>query len=235
MDINEEGEEMNAWLRRLALIAALGTAAAHAAGEAAASAPQAADPEPAASAASPANTAKSEKKAALAKLAVALEPVTYSANAKVEPSLREDCKIEQALQRDVGKMLHHYGLGGRKAASTQGRTLKMQITEVTGDSGGAWTGPKSVTAHMQLFIDGRLERETDMTRVNVGANPFRGTCHVLHQHTKTLGRDVARWLKDERYKVFNTPDDEPDEPDAADDKEVDALDAPTGASGPKHE
>ena len=209
---------MNAWLRRLALVAVMGTGAAQAAEEVAASAPQGVDPEPAAMAASSAKSAKLAKRAALAGLAVALEPVTYSEDAKVEPGLREDCKIEQALAGDVGKMLRHFRLGGGKAASPQGRTLKMQITEVVGSSGGAWTGPKSLTVHLQLLIDGRLERETDMTRVNVGANPFRGTCHVLHQHTKRLGKDVAHWIKDERYKLLDTPDDDTDEPDTTDDK-----------------
>jgi hypothetical protein len=149
---------------------------------------------------------------------VSLQPVTYADDAKVEPALREDCKIEQELAGDVGKMLRHYRLGGAQAASTQGRTLKLQITDVTGSAGGAWSGAKSITVHAQLLIDGKLERETDMTRVNVGANPFRGTCHVLHQHTKKLGKDVASWLKDERYKLLDTPDEDAGEPDMKDGK-----------------
>lgn len=199
---------MNTWTFSLALAAMLFTAAIQAADDAAASTAQ---PAAAASSARPAVSAPvGSTRAVLAELSVGLQPVTYAEDAKAPADLRSDCKLEEALEADIGKMLHHYHLGGRKATSTKGRTLKIQIVDVSGEGGGAWSGPKSLTVHVQLQNDGHLERETDMTRVNVGANPFRGTCHVLRQHTKRLGKDVASWLKDERFTPADAPyDDEP--------------------------
>ncbi len=59
-----------------------------------------------------------------------------------------------------------------------------------------------------------LGADVGKNRYNVGANPFRGTCHVFHQHTKRLGKDLASWIKDVSYKVDNPMLDGNDDTDA---------------------
>ncbi len=166
-----------------------------------------------------------------AQLAVVLEPVTLAPDAKVDPDMEADCRFEEALGTDVGKMLRHYHLGGGKVKGTEARVLRISIVEVTGKTGGAWSGSKSMRIHAALLVDGKPEREADMYRYNTGANPFRGTCHVFRQHTKRLGKDLASWIKNPSYKVDNPMLDEKDDSDV----EVNgAPSADLGASATAH-
>ncbi len=149
-------------------------------------------------------------------------------DAKVDPALEADCRFEEVLGKDVGKMLHHYHLGGGKAKGDDHRALRISIVEVTGQTGGAWTGSKSMRIHLQLLVDGKPEREADMYRYNNGANPFRGTCHVFRQHTKRLGKDIASWIKNPAYKAGDAMSG--DKEDEDDDTEGPATDLPASAA-----
>lgn len=141
----------------------------------------------------------------LAALAVALEPVTLAPNAKVDPELEADCKFEEIVRADVAKGLHHARLGGTKPTGADARVLRIAVTDVSGAAGGVYTGTKSIRVHATLLVDGKVERETDVYRYNVGGNPFRGTCHIFRQHTKRLGRDLVSWIKDAGYRVEDKP------------------------------
>lgn len=138
-------------------------------------------------------------------LAVALEPVTLAPNAKVDPELEADCKFEDIVAADVRKRLHHARLGGGKPTGDDARLLRIAVTDVSGATGGVYTGTKSIRIHATLLVNGKVERETDIYRYNVGGNPFRGTCHIFRQHTKRLGKDLASWIKDAHYKVDDKP------------------------------
>jgi hypothetical protein len=141
----------------------------------------------------------------VAALAVAFEPVTLAPGAKVDPELEADCKFEEIVATDVGKMLHHFHLGGGKPTGNDARLLRIAVTDVSGESGGIYTGTKSMRIHVTLVVNGKVERETDLYRYNTGGNPFRGTCHIFRQHTRKLGKDVSAWIKDANYH----PDDQP--------------------------
>ena len=131
--------------------------------------------------------------------------VTLAPNAKVDPALESACNFEEILGVDVAKVLHHARLGGGKPTGSDARLLKVQITDVSGELGGVYTGTKSMRIHAALVIDGTVADETDLYRYNTGGNPFRSTCHIFHQHTRRLGRDLAGWIKDENYKAEETP------------------------------
>ena len=144
--------------------------------------------------------------------AVALE-VTLAPNAKVDPELEADCKFEEIVATDVAKRLRHYRLGGSKPTGTDARVLRVAVTDVSGESGGVWTGTKSIRVHASLVVDGQVERETDIYRYNTAGNPFRSTCHIFRQHTKRLGHDLASWIRDSSYKVDDRPMGDKDEAD----------------------
>lgn len=161
----------------------------------------------------PPPTAPSQRgrQAASTSLAVALAPVTLAANAKVDPALEADCKFEEIVGTDVGRMLRHYHLGGGKTTGSDARVLRIAVTDVSGESGGVYSGTKSMRIHAELLVDGKIDRETDMYRYNTGGNPFRGTCHIFRQHTKRLGKDLASWIKDARYKADDQATEEKDD------------------------
>jgi hypothetical protein len=176
------------------------------------------DPEPAASAADSSEIeslpeAPLRGRQALAALAVALEPVTLAPNAKVDPALEADCKFEEIVGIDVAKRLKHARLGGGKPKGSDPRLLRLAVTDVSGESGGIYSGTKSIRIHATLLIDGKVDRETDIYRYNVGGNPFRGTCHLFRQHTKRLGKDLVSWIKDKNYRVDDHPMGDKDEAD----------------------
>jgi hypothetical protein len=165
----------------------------------AASAPVTAAPAPASKRVRPAKVSARTRAAA-----VVLE-VTLAPNAKVDPELEADCKFEAILATDVSKALHHARLGGGKPTGTDERVLQVQITDVSGESGGVYTGTKSMRVHVALVIDGKVSDETDLYRYNTGGNPFRGTCHIFRQHTRRLGRDLVGWIKDENFNADDAP------------------------------
>lgn len=135
---------------------------------------------------------------------VALD-VTLAPNAKVDPQLEADCRFEEIVAVDVAKALGHRHLGGAKPTGDDARVLRVAVTDVSGESGGVYTGTKSIRVHATLVVDGKVERETDIYRYNTGGNPFRGTCHIFRQHTKRLGRDLTAWVRDSSYKADQQP------------------------------
>jgi hypothetical protein len=155
--------------------------------------------------------AKLRGRRAVAALAVALDPVTLAPNAKVDPELEADCKFEEIVRADVAKRLHHARLGGTKPTGSDARVLRIEVTDVSGAAGGVYTGTKSIRIHATLVVDGKVERETDLYRYNVGGNPFRGTCHIFRQHTKRLGKDLTSWIKDASYRAEDKPMGEDDD------------------------
>jgi hypothetical protein len=209
---------MNHHHARFALRALCGLAfasALHAQGIAPAEGPPAAAsaPEASASMSAPARkaAAKASRRASRSNaLAVALD-VTLAPNAKVDPELEADCKFEELLATDASKALRHARLGGVKPSGHDERLLKVQITDVSGESGGVYTGTKSMRVHVALVVDGKVSDETDFYRYNTGGNPFRGTCHIIRQHTKRLGRDLAGWVKDENFRAEDAPMGDSDE------------------------
>lgn len=81
--------------------------------------------------------------------------------------------------------------------SSQGTSIKLQITNAL-SSGNAFVGHrKSVTILAELYKDGQLIDSYTTSRNSSGgfAGGFKGSCSILHRCVNTLGSDVAKWLK----------------------------------------
>lgn len=123
-------------------------------------------------------------------------PVVYAADAAVAAPVREQCKVESLLERDVGK-----ALGGTVAAGAEAegaRSMRLKITFVLGVGGGAFSGPKGVTIDADLVESGKVLRSTHLTRTTTGGPGamFKGTCAILERSTEALAKDLARWAKE---------------------------------------
>ena len=81
-------------------------------------------------------------------------------------------------------------------APTKGRFLKVEILNVEGAGGGAWSGPKSVTIGGSLLVNGKPTASFTARRISGGGafGGFKGTCDILGRNVKALGQDVANWL-----------------------------------------
>ncbi len=126
-----------------------------------------------------------------------LTPVTYANESAVVPKVREACKLEDRLAADLGGTL------GGSTTSTAGTVVRVSIVDVMGVGGGGWSGPKAITIRAELLKDGKVQRNTVLTRTTTGGafGGFMGTCTMLERDATTLSKDVAKWVASESYST----------------------------------
>ena len=80
----------------------------------------------------------------------------------------------------------------------EGKVLYIEITNVLGTGGGAWSGAKSVTVRGDLRENGEVIGSFTAARYSGGGafGGFKGTCAILGRCIKSLGKDIAVWLSD---------------------------------------
>ena len=125
---------------------------------------------------------------------LALEtPVTYAQGASVVETVRRECGVEGLLERDVNKALAK--ANGTAEAPADAPRIRLQINDVFGVGGGAWSGPKSVSITASLVEGGKVTQTTQLRRTTTGGafGGFKGTCAILERCTTALGTDVVRW------------------------------------------
>jgi hypothetical protein len=135
-------------------------------------------------------------------------PVTYSSDASVVDQVKTECKIEDMLTQQVGRVLSKMdktgdGTTASGSDANGADVLRLQITHVLGVGGGAWSGPKAITVSAELIEDGNVVRHTTISRWSVGGvfGAFKGTCSILERSATVIGRDLGRWVRDPRYEI----------------------------------
>ncbi len=80
--------------------------------------------------------------------------------------------------------------------NTAGRVLHLEVTNVVGAGGGAWSGAKSVTARGKLTENGEVIGNFVSSRYSGGGafGGYKGTCSILGRCIKAMGKDISRWL-----------------------------------------
>ena len=139
-------------------------------------------------------------------------PVTYHPSAGVDQTVRTECQIESMLVRHVGDQLKRVyrteDVLVDKGGEAAGRpVLRLQITHVLGVGGGAWSGPKAITVSAELVGNDGQVRQTKINRWSVGGmwGGFKGTCSILDRCAVSIGKDLARWVKDPSFKIKEMP------------------------------
>jgi hypothetical protein len=99
--------------------------------------------------------------------------------------------IESAAKRGITVSITDVPLD-----EVEGKVLYMEFTHVLGTGGGAWSGPKAVTAHGELREAGEVIGSFTSTRYSTGGafGGFKGTCSILGRCVKAMGKDIAKWL-----------------------------------------
>jgi hypothetical protein len=79
----------------------------------------------------------------------------------------------------------------------KGKVLLVEITGVTAPGGGAWSGAKSMSIAGKLYDNGKMIGDFTGMRYSGGGffGGYKGTCSIIGRCSKTLGKDVATWLK----------------------------------------
>lgn len=124
----------------------------------------------------------------------------YDKNVAVPQAVQTECllesKVPEFVQASAKGEFDSVELVNKLPKS--GKNLTMKIVGIQGAGGGAWSGAKSVTIAGELRENGKLVGTFTAARHSGGGafGGYKGTCSILGRCTKTLGQDVARWLKD---------------------------------------
>ncbi len=135
-----------------------------------------------------------------------LTPVTYRADASVVQKVRDECGIEQMLEQNVGNAFKKRLSGGvvdSEAAAGDATVMRLQISNVLGVGGGAWSGPKALTVYADLIQNGKVVRHTRINRWSTGGiwGGFKSTCSIIERCSVAIAKDLTRWAADPSYTL----------------------------------
>lgn len=146
---------------------------------------------------------KKEVSAAAAKNPVVVSSVVpYAKDAPIPPAVQKECLIGNQLPEFIESYASGYDMAvnptnGPLGKVKKGRVLDMEIINVHGTGGGAWTGAKSVTVKGTLRENGKVVGTFEGSRYSGGGafGGYKGTCSILGRCVKALGKDIATWLQ----------------------------------------
>ncbi len=126
----------------------------------------------------------------------------FDAGISVTDAVKNECQLETKLvdftQEFASGEFDKIVLVDNASAATPGKAVKIVITDVAGAKGGLWSGPKFVSIKATMWQDGKVVGTLSASRSTSGGmyGGYKGTCSLLGRCTKTLGKDVAAWMKD---------------------------------------
>ncbi|HUJ17483.1 MAG TPA: hypothetical protein VL197_05775 [Nitrospirota bacterium] len=125
----------------------------------------------------------------------------FSGDLSVPAAVRNDCQLETKvidyIESFAGDEFGKVALVETASSATVGKALAITITGLSGEAGGAWSGPKHLSIAGTLWQDGTVIGTFTANRVTGGGawGMYRGTCSLLGRCARALGKDVAGWLK----------------------------------------
>ena len=131
---------------------------------------------------------------------VVQDHIPFSAEADVREEIRNECQLPKKLSHFIQDFAATYSrrvLSDAAKAPKDAQILMVEITNVSGGGGGAWSGGKSVSIQGYLQQDGKTVGSFKGRRFSGGGmfGAYKGTCAIMGRCVKALGRDVAEWLR----------------------------------------
>jgi hypothetical protein len=128
-----------------------------------------------------------------------IKEVTFGSDASVPEAVKNECALLSGLSAAIkANAAHHYAtvLEG-STAPANADVLSIEIINLMGPGGGAWSGGKSVMIKGTLSKQGKAVSSFKALRVSGGGvfGGYMGTCAILGRCVRTLGKDVAGWLQ----------------------------------------
>jgi hypothetical protein len=129
-----------------------------------------------------------------------IQSVTFGKDAYVRDAVQNECNLPGKLTQFV----QEYAAGqyaaivtGAAGAPADAQVLNIEIQNLMGSGGGAWSGPKMVEIKGTLTQNGQVLGDFRGRRTSGGGAfaAYKGTCSILGRCVKTLGKDVAEWLQ----------------------------------------
>ena len=128
-----------------------------------------------------------------------LRSVGFAEGAFVRPAIRSECNLEQRVPQWIQEYAQKNGIQVElvDALPDTGLVLELEIADAI-ETGNAWTGrQKGIVIQGRLLEDGKLVGNFRGRRMTSGGffGGYKGTCAFFGRCAKTLGHDVADWLK----------------------------------------
>lgn len=126
--------------------------------------------------------------------------IPFRKGTHVPTAVRQECALGLNLSKFIDSAAddHDYNIQQKaELKKAKGRVLDIEITEVYGLGGGAYSGHKSVSIQGTLKDNGKVVGSFTGKRYSGGGfwGGFKGTCSILGRCVKALGNDVALWLE----------------------------------------
>lgn len=134
--------------------------------------------------------------------------VPYAEDARVRDAVKDECELEQKFARFIKEYAENKGFTVIKSndekAKDVSKRLFVEIDDVRGSGGGAWSGGKMVHAVGKLTENGKTIGTFKVQRTSGGGafGAFKGTCSILGRDVKAMGKDISAWLKKPKMKSY---------------------------------
>jgi len=126
------------------------------------------------------------------------QSLEFSDSSGASQEVETECKLQTSLPKYIKDFSRKINveLAEDVTGITEGRVLDIEIVNVLGAGGGAWSGSKSVTVKGTLTENGEVIGTFTAARYSTGGafGGFKGTCSILGRCIKSIGKDIAGWL-----------------------------------------
>jgi len=125
----------------------------------------------------------------------------YAKNNKIRANIKDECKLDVKLPKFVQSFATSNGINvqliDKVTSSTKGKALVIEIVDAV-SQGNAFIGHRKFTkVKGTLYENGKMKAGFTGGRFSGGGffGVYKGSCSVLGRTVKTIGKDVAGWLK----------------------------------------
>lgn len=128
-----------------------------------------------------------------------LRSVGFAEEAFVRPEVRTECNLEDRVPHWIQQFAQKNGIEIElvDALPETGLVLELEIADAI-ETGNAWTGrQKGLVIQGRLLDNGELKGNFRGRRMTSGGffGGYKGACAFFGRCAKTLGHDVAEWLR----------------------------------------
>ena len=124
-------------------------------------------------------------------------PIPFGDDVQVRDKVRSEYDLGKKTAQFIAQYRDDIAVVSGNLGNS-GRVLDVKITQVFAAGGGAFSGPKWMELTGTLKQVGKHVASFRAKRFSTGGafGALKGTCAIIGRCTKTLGKDVAMWLKD---------------------------------------
>ena len=130
-----------------------------------------------------------------------IAPVVFAKDLQVRDAVRNECQLLTKLPGFVQSYAQdqYAGIDLQAKRSTGSDFLEIEIVDLPKFKKNAWAGRSGqwVGVKGSLLRKGKKTVSFQASRASMGGfmGAYKGTCALLGRCTKTLGKDIAGWLK----------------------------------------